>query len=413
MEKDAGDIGVGHVRYSTAGESTRENAQPLVLNYVKGTLALAHNGNLINAKELKKDLEYTGAIFQTTIDSEVIAYHIARERLQSKTAEEAVRRACMKLKGAYALVVASPRKLIGARDPFGFKPLCIGKRDNAYILASETCALDTIGAEFVRDVLPGEVVTITPEKGVESDMEMALPKEKEARCIFEYIYFARPDSHIDGVSVYGSRIKAGKFLAMDSPVEADLVTGVPESGNAAALGYSLQSGIPYGTAFVKNGYVGRTFIKPKQSSRESSVRIKLNVLKEAVAGKRVVMIDDSIVRGTTSDRIVRMLREAGATEVHVRISSPPFLWPCYFGTDIPEREQLIAYKRSIEDIRKIIGADSLGYLGMERLDEMVEGLSICRGCFNGKYPMEPPKEDIRGEYFDKEIDMAKKLERNL
>ena len=413
LERLKGDIGVGHVRYSTAGASTRENAQPLVLNYVKGTLALAHNGNLINAKELKKDLEYTGAIFQTTIDSEVIAYHIARERLQSKTAEEAVRRACMKLKGAYALVVASPRKLIGARDPFGFKPLCIGKRDNAYILASETCALDTIGAEFVRDVLPGEVVTITPEKGIESDMEMALPKEKEARCIFEYIYFARPDSHIDGVSVYGSRIKAGKFLAMDSPVEADLVTGVPESGNAAALGYSLQSGIPYGTAFVKNGYVGRTFIKPKQSSRESSVRIKLNVLKEAVAGKRVVMIDDSIVRGTTSDRIVRMLREAGATEVHVRISSPPFLWPCYFGTDIPEREQLIAYKRSIEDIRKIIGADSLGYLGMERLDEMVEGLSICRGCFNGKYPMEPPKEDIRGEYFDKEIDMAKKLERNL
>ncbi|MFR6538640.1 MAG: amidophosphoribosyltransferase [Lachnospiraceae bacterium] len=408
-----GDIGVGHVRYSTAGESTRENAQPLVLNYVKGTLALAHNGNLINAKELKKDLEYTGAIFQTTIDSEVIAYHIARERLQSKTAEEAVRRACMKLKGAYALVVASPRKLIGARDPFGFKPLCIGKRDNAYILASETCALDTIGATFVRDVLPGEVVTITPEKGIESDMEMALPKEKEARCIFEYIYFARPDSHIDGVSVYASRIRAGQFLAMDSPVEADLVTGVPESGNAAALGYSLQSGIPYGTAFVKNGYVGRTFIKPKQSSRESSVQIKLNVLKEAVAGKRVVMIDDSIVRGTTSDRIVRMLREAGATEVHVRISSPPFLWPCYFGTDIPEREQLIAYNRSIEDIRKIIGADSLGYLGMERLDEMVDGLSICRGCFNGIYPMEPPKEDIRGEYFDKEIDMAKKLERNL
>ena len=393
-----GDIGVGHVRYSTAGESTRENAQPLVLNYVKGTLALAHNGNLINAKELKKDLEYTGAIFQTTIDSEVIAYHIARERLQSKTAEEAVRRACMKLKGAYALVVASPRKLIGARDPFGFKPLCIGKRDNAYILASETCALDTIGATFVRDVLPGEVVTITPEKGIESDMEMALPKEKEARCIFEYIYFARPDSHIDGVSVYASRVRAGQFLAMDSPVEADLVTGVPESGNAAALGYSLQSGIPYGTAFVKNGYVGRTFIKPKQSSRESSVQIKLNVLKEAVAGKRVVMIDDSIVRGTTSDRIVRMLRDAGATEVHVRISSPPFLWPCYFGTDIPEREQLIAYNRSIEDIRKIIGADSLGYLGMERLDEMVDGLSICRGCFNGIYPMEPPKEDIRGEY---------------
>ena len=409
LEPMKGDIGVGHVRYSTAGSSTRENAQPLVLNYVKGTLAMAHNGNLINASELRHELEYTGAIFQTTIDSEVIAYHIARERLNSKTAEEAVRRACMKLKGAYALVVASPRKLIAARDPLGFKPLCIGKRDNAYIVTSETCALDTIGAEFVRDVKPGEVVTISPEKGIESDMTMAIAPEKEARCIFEYIYFARPDSHIDGVSVYSSRIKAGKFLAMDSPVDADIVTGVPESGNAAALGYSLQSGIPYGTAFVKNGYVGRTFIKPKQSSRESSVQIKLNVLKEAIAGKRVIMIDDSIVRGTTSDRIVKMLRDAGAAEVHVRISSPPFLWPCYFGTDIPAREQLIAYNRTIEDIRKIIGADSLGYLELDRLKELAEGLPICTGCFNGKYPMEPPKEDIRGEYFDKEIDLERRM----
>ena len=398
LEPMHGDIGVGHVRYSTAGASTRENAQPLVLNYVKGTLALAHNGNLINAMELRKDLEYTGAIFQTTIDSEVIAYHIARERLNSNSVEEAVGRACQKIKGAFALVVMSPRKLVGARDPYGFKPLCIGKRDNAYILASETCALDTIGAEYVRDVLPGEIVTITPEGGIQSDLSLALPKEKEARCIFEYIYFARPDSHIDGVSVYASRIKAGRFLAMDSPVDADLVVGVPESGNAAALGYSLQSGIPYGTAFVKNGYVGRTFIKPKQSSRESSVRVKLNVLKEAVDGKRIIMIDDSIVRGTTSDRIVKMLRDAGATEVHVRISSPPFLWPSYFGTDIPEREQLIAYNRSIEDIRKIIGADSLGYLGVERLEEMVGGLSICKGCFTGTYPMEPPKEDIRGDF---------------
>ena len=398
LEPMHGDIGVGHVRYSTAGASTRENAQPLVLNYVKGTLALAHNGNLINAMELRKDLEYTGAIFQTTIDSEVIAYHIARERLNSNSVEEAVGRACQKIKGAFALVVMSPRKLVGARDPYGFKPLCIGKRDNAYILASETCALDTIGAEYVRDVLPGEIVTITPEGGIQSDLSLALSKEKEARCIFEYIYFARPDSHIDGVSVYASRIKAGRFLAMDSPVDADLVVGVPESGNAAALGYSLQSGIPYGTAFVKNGYVGRTFIKPKQSSRESSVRVKLNVLKEAVDGKRIIMIDDSIVRGTTSDRIVKMLRDAGATEVHVRISSPPFLWPCYFGTDIPEREQLIAYNRSIEDIRKIIGADSLGYLGVERLEEMVGGLSICKGCFTGTYPMEPPKEDIRGDF---------------
>ncbi len=411
LEQMKGDIGVGHVRYSTAGSSTRENAQPLVLNYVKGTLALAHNGNLINAPQLRKELEYTGAIFQTTIDSEVIAYYIARERLNSQSAEEAVRRACQRLKGAYALVVTSPRKLIGARDPYGFKPLCIGKRDNSYIITSETCALDTIGATFVRDVLPGEVVTISPEKGIESDMTMALPKEKEARCIFEYIYFARPDSHIDGVSVYASRIKAGKFLAQDSPVEADLVTGVPESGNAAALGYSLASGIPYGTAFVKNSYVGRTFIKPKQSSRESSVQVKLNVLREAVAGKRVIMIDDSIVRGTTSDRIVRMLRDAGATEVHVRISSPPFLWPCYFGTDIPAREQLIAYNRTIEEICQIIGADSLGYLGIDRLKEMAEGLPICTGCFTGKYPMEPPKQDIRGEYYDKEIDLERKMSR--
>ncbi len=408
LEPMKGDIGVGHVRYSTAGSSTRENAQPLVLNYVKGTLALAHNGNLINANELRRDLEYTGAIFQTTVDSEVIAYHIARERLHAGSAEEAVRRACQKLKGAYSLVVASPRKLIAARDPFGFKPLCIGKRDHAYIVTSETCALDTIGAEFVRDVKPGEVVTISPEKGIESDLTMALPKEKEARCIFEYIYFARPDSHIDGKSVYASRIMAGRFLAQDSPVDADLVTGVPESGNAAALGYSLESGIPYGNAFVKNSYVGRTFIKPKQSSRESSVQVKLNVLREAVDGKRVIMIDDSIVRGTTSDRIVKMLRDAGATEVHVRISSPPFLWPCYFGTDIPAREQLIAYNRSIEEIRQVIGADSLGYLGIERLSQMVGGLPICTGCFTGAYPMEPPKEDIRGEYFDKEMDLKRR-----
>ena len=398
LEKLKGDIGVGHVRYSTAGSSTRENAQPLVLNYVKGTLGLAHNGNLINAPELRRELEYTGAIFQTTIDSEVIAYHIARERLNSKTVEEAVGRAMKKLKVAYSLIVMSPRKLIGARDPFGFRPLCIGKRDHAYILASETCALDTIGAEFVRDVQPGEIVTISPEKGIESDTSMCLPSREHARCVFEYIYFARPDSYFDGMSVYNSRILAGKFLAMDSPVEADLVVGVPESGNCAALGYSLQSGIPYGQAFVKNGYVGRTFIKPKQKNRESSVQVKLNALKEAVEGKRIIMIDDSIVRGTTSDRIVHMLRKAGAKEVHMRVSSPPFLWPCYFGTDVPAREQLIAYNRSVEQICKVIGADSLGYLREERLSEIVEGRGICTGCFTGKYPLEPPKEDIRGEF---------------
>ncbi len=397
LEKLTGNIGIGHVRYSTAGSSTRENAQPLLLNYIKGTLGLAHNGNLINTPELRRELERTGAIFQTTIDSEVIAYHIARERVNTHNVEQAVNLAMRKIKGAYSLIIMSPRKLIGARDPFGFKPLCIGKRDNAYILASETCALDTISAEYVRDVEPGEIVTITKD-GIVSDTSLCIPKKMEARCIFEYIYFARPDSIIDNVSVYNSRITAGKYLALDSPVEADVVVGVPESGNAAALGYSLQSGIPYGTAFVKNGYVGRTFIKPKQSNRESSVKVKLNVLKEAVNGKRVIMIDDSIVRGTTSGRIVKMLREAGAAEVHVRISSPPFLHECYFGTDIPSREQLIAYNRSIEEIREIIGADSLGYLKQERLKEMAGGLSICTGCFDGNYPLEPPKEDIRGEY---------------
>lgn len=393
-----GNIGVGHVRYSTAGSSTRENAQPLVLNYVKGTLGLAHNGNLTNAPALRRELEYTGAIFQTTIDSEVIAYHIARERIKTASVEEAVANAMKKIEGTYALVIMSPRKLIGARDPFGFKPLCIGKKDDAYILVSESCALDTLGASFIRDVEPGEIVTITKD-GIQSDTSMCLPdKKKQARCVFEYIYFARPDSVFDGVSVYHSRIYAGRCLAKDSPVEADLVVGVPESGNAAALGYSMESGIPYGTAFVKNSYVGRTFIKPKQSSRVSSVRVKLNVLKEAVAGKRVIMIDDSIVRGTTSHQIVRMLKDAGAKEVHVKVSAPPFLHPCYFGTDIPSEEQLIAYGKTVEEVCKLIGADSLSYLQMNRLSELAEGLPICTGCFSGEYPIAPPKEDIRGDY---------------
>lgn len=396
--KMQGNIGVGHVRYSTAGESTRENAQPLVLNYVKGTLALAHNGNLINADELREELSRTGAIFQTTIDSETIAYLIARERLNTNSAEAAVLNAVKRLRGAFSLVVMSPRKLIAARDPYGFKPLCIGKRENTYVVASETCALDTIGAEFVRDVLPGEVVTISPQSGIVSDTSLCLPKEKEARCIFEYIYFARPDSYCDGVSVYESRIRAGKYLAMDSPVEADLVVGVPESGNVAAMGYAMESRIPYGTAFVKNGYVGRTFIKPGQSSRESGVKVKLNVLKNVVKDKRIIMIDDSIVRGTTSDRIVGMLKEAGAKEVHVRISSPPFLWPCYFGTDVPKRDQLIAYHRTMEEVRRMIGADSLAYLSIDRLEELTEHLPVCKGCFCGTYPMEPPKKDIRGNY---------------
>ena len=385
LEKLKGNISVGHVRYSTAGSSTRENAQPLVLNYYKGTLALAHNGNLVNALELREELEKTGAIFQTTIDSEVIAYHVAKERISSATAEEAVLAAMRKLKGAYSLIVMSPRKLIGARDPFGFRPLCIGKRDNTYFLTSETCALDTVGAEFVRDVEPGEIVSFT-KNGITSDKSMAISPKKQARCIFEYIYFARPDSFIDGVSVYDSRILAGKFLAMDSPVDADLVIGVPESGNCAAMGYSMQSGIPYGMGFVKNAYVGRTFIKPKQKSRESSVQVKLNPIREAVEGKRVIMIDDSIVRGTTSDRIVKMLRDAGATEVHVRISSPPFLHPCYFGTDVPSNEQLIAHSHTPEQIRDMIGADSLGYMEIEKLKNMVGDLHFCDACFTGNYP---------------------------
>ncbi len=391
-----GNIGVGHVRYSTAGSSTRENAQPLVLNYVKGTLALAHNGNLVNAPELREELSYTGAIFQTTIDSEVIAYHIARERLKTPSVEKAVASAMTKIKGAYSLIVMSPRKLIGARDVFGFKPLCIGKRDNAYVLSSETCALDAVGAEFVRDVLPGEIVTITPN-GIASDTSMC--QKKCSKCIFEYIYFARPDSNIDGISVYNSRIMAGKILAKSHPVEADLVVGVPESGNVAALGYSMESGIPYGIAFIKNSYVGRTFIKPKQSQRETSVRIKLNVLVDAVKGKRVIMIDDSIVRGTTSARIVKMLKDAGATEVHVRISSPPFLHPCYFGTDIPSDDQLIAHNHTVKEICEYIGADSLGYLEVDKLSEMIEGRTdYCDACFTGNYPITPPEVDIRGEY---------------
>lgn len=391
-----GNIGVGHVRYSTAGESNINNTQPLVLNYVKGTLALAHNGNLVNTPQLKRELEYTGAIFQTTIDSEVIAYHIARERLNAGSVEEAVARAMKKLSGAYSLVIMSPRKLIGARDPFGFHPLVIGKRNNAYILASETAALNAVDAVFVRDVLPGEVVMIDSE-GIHSDSSQC--SRNIAKCIFEYIYFSRPDSRFDGVSVYNSRIMAGRILAQTHPVEADVVVGVPDSGNAAALGYSLESGIPFGMAFVKNSYVGRTFIKPKQSVRSSSVKIKLNVLPEVVSGKRVVMIDDSIVRGTTSAKIVRMLKNAGAIQVHVRISSPPFLYPCYFGTDVPTGDQLIAHNNSIEQIRDMIGADSLGYLDARRLSEMIGGdTGYCDACFTGKYPIEPPKEDIRGEY---------------
>ena len=388
-----GNLGVGHVRYSTAGASKAENAMPLVINYVKGTLAIAHNGNLTNAVELRHELEYTGAIFQTTIDSEVIAYHIARERLNTKKAEDAVKNAMKKIKGAYALVVSSPRKMIGARDPFGLKPLCIGKRDNTYFLASESCAITAVGGEFVRDVEPGEIVSFT-KHGIKSDMSMAIDPKKHARCIFEYIYFARMDSTIDKVNVYHSRIVAGKALARSYPVEADLVVGVPDSGLVAAKGYSEETGIPYGMAFHKNSYVGRTFIKPKQSERESSVKIKLSVIEEVVRGKRIVMVDDSIVRGTTCANIIRMLKAAGATEVHVRISSPPFLYPCYFGTDVPSNEQLIAHSHTTEEISEMIGADSLGYMEIDKLKDMVGDLGYFDACFTGNYPMKVPDRDI-------------------
>ena len=394
LEKLKGNIGEGNVRYSTTGASNSQNVQPLVLNYVKGTLMLAHNGNLVNANKLREEMEYTGAIFHTTIDTEVIAYLIARERLKVPTAEEAVKCAMKKLQGAYSIIISSPRKLIGARDPYGFRPLVIGKRDNGYILASETCALDAVDAEYVRDVKPGEIVMLDAD-GIQSDETLC--HTTPAKCIFEYIYFARPDSYLDGVSVYNSRIMAGKILAQMHPADADIVVGVPESGNVAAMGFSAQSGIPYGTAFMKNSYVGRTFIKPKQSARESSVKIKLNVIKEVVRGKRVVMVDDSIVRGTTSERIVRMLKAAGATEVHVRISSPPFLHPCYFGTDVPSCDQLIAHNNTVDEICNMIGADSLGYLDGERLHELIGGdMGYCDACFSGKYPVDPPEEDIRG-----------------
>ena len=385
-----GNLGVGHVRYSTAGATRVENAMPLVINYVKGTLAIAHNGNLVNAIELREELSQTGAIFQTTIDSEVIAYLIARERLHTPTAEEAVKCAMQKIKGAYALVVSSPRKMIGARDPFGLKPLCIGKRDNTYFLASESCAIAAVDGEFVRDVLPGEIVTITRKHGIQSDMSMVIDSEKQARCIFEYIYFARTDSTIDGVGVYHSRILAGKALAESYPVDADLVVGVPDSGLVAAKGYSEQSGIPYGMAFHKNSYVGRTFIKPTQEERESSVHLKLSVLESVVKDKRIVLVDDSIVRGTTIANLIHMLKEAGAKEVHVRISSPPFLHPCYFGTDVPSNDQLIAASHSTEEICKMIGADSLGYMQTDYLEGMAGGLPLCKACFDGNYPMEIP-----------------------
>lgn len=386
LESLKGTMAIGHVRYSTTGASTAVNAQPLVTHYVKGTLSIAHNGNLTNCDNLRRELEDKGAIFTTTTDSEVICYLIAGLRSSLPSVEDAVAGAMSKIRGGYALLVMSPAKLIAARDPLGLKPLCMGKLGDSIVFASESCALAATGAEFIRDVEPGEVVILS-RHGMRSVFPME--KIKPRKCIFEYIYFARPDSRIDGVSVFESRIKAGEVLARKSPVEADVVTGVPESGIDAALGFSKESGIPYVKAFVKNSYVGRTFIKPTQQSRKSSVKIKLNPISEAVKGKRVVMCDDSIVRGTTIANIVKMLRDAGATEVHVRISSPPFMHPCFYGTDVPSCENLIACHHSIEEISRIIGADSLVYLSAEELSEIVSDpeRTFCDACFTGDYPV--------------------------
>lgn len=391
-----GQMAVGHVRYSTAGGSVRENSQPLVMRYIKGVLAIAHNGNLTNALEIRRELEHRGAIFQTTIDSEVIAYIIARERIKCHSIEEAVRRTMYQINGAYSLIVMSPRKLIAARDPHGFRPLCMGRAGDSYVFASETSALDAAGAEFVRDVEPGEIVVVD-DTGVRSIKDHC--SGKKALCVFEYIYFARTDSVIDGIGVYEARKQAGRILARTYPVEADLVIGVPESGIDAAIGYSEQSGIPYEKGIVKNNYIGRTFIKPSQKERMKSVRIKLNPLGTSVEGKRVVMLDDSIVRGTTCDRIVKMLKEAGAKEVHLRISSPPFMWPCYYGTDIPSKEELIACNHTVEEIGKLSGADSIGFLPAESLPEMLfnKDCGYCDACFTGNYPAEITKRMLEGK----------------
>ena len=380
-----GRMAIGHVRYSTAGGSGRENVQPLVLRYIKGTLALVHNGNITNTQALRKELEYSGAIFQTTADTEVIAYLIARERVNVGSIEEAVKNVMKKLEGAYSLLIMSPNKLICARDRWGFRPLSIGKRNGAIIFSSETCAFDAIDAEFVRDVEPGEIITIEDGE-MRSDNELC-NTAKSSLCIFEHIYFARPDSFIQGEIVHECRKRAGAFLAQQAPVDADIVIGVPDSGLSAAQGYSEYSGIPIDTGFIKNKYIARTFIKPTQGARETAVKMKLNVLKSAVEGKRVIMVDDSIVRGTTSGQIVKLLRDAGAKEVHVRISAPPFTWPCFFGVDIPTRDQLIANKYSINETAKIINADSLEYLSIENLHKIAPASTcgFCDACFTGKY----------------------------
>lgn len=395
-----GSIAMGHVRYGTTGGSGVLNAQPLTVNHVKGSMAIAHNGNLVNSFELREELELSGSIFHTTSDTEVISYVITKERLTASSIEDAVCNAMNKLDGAYSLVVMSPTKLIAARDPRGFRPLCYGKTDDGmYVVASESCALDAVGAHLVRDVIPGEIIVFNKE-GIRSITEHC-GKCQPSHCVFEYIYFARPDSIIDGSSVHNARLRAGAFLALEHPVQADIVIGSPDSGIDAAIGYSRQSGIPYGLGLIKNKYIARTFIAPGQEAREDKVRIKLNPVKAAISGKRVVLVDDSMVRGTTNKRVVKLLRDAGAKEVHVRITAPPFLNPCFYGTDIDSKENLIANNHTVDEIAEIIGADSLGYLSLKNTQCLAEGyehMSFCMACFDGNYPTAIPKNTCKNRF---------------
>lgn len=401
-----GSMAVGHVRYGTTGASSRRNCQPIEVNHQKGRMAIAHNGNLSNAYELRNRLELSGAIFHTTSDTETIAYIVTRERLTSPSIEDALSAAMDKLEGAYSLILMSPQKLICARDPHGFRPLCYGKMpDGAYVAASESCALAAVGAEFIRDLEPGEILVFQRD-GIISRQEHC-GKSCRTPCIFEYIYFARPDSVIDGVSVHAARLRAGEILARTHPVEADLVIGVPDSGLDAALGYSRASGIPYGIGLIKNKYIGRTFIAPGQEHRLDQVRLKLSAVEETVAGKRVVLVDDSIVRGTTSGRISSLLREAGAREIHLRVSAPPFLNPCYYGTDIDSQENLIACCHSSEEIARVIGVDTLGYLPVSALRQLTGSPFCCDACFTGHYPTTVPS-DLRKDRFERKLTERKR-----
>ncbi len=398
---ESGNMAVGHVRYSTTGGKNINNIQPLVIRHIKGNLALAHNGNLTNSAEIRKGFELAGGIFHGTSDTEAIAYSIVANRLKTESTLEAVEKTMSAIKGAYSCVLMTATKMIAFRDPNGFRPLCFGKTDDgSYCVASESCALDAVGAHFIRDVRPGEIVTFS-EDGVDSVMTHFPGVGEGNICVFEYIYFARPDSVIDGVSVHSARIRAGEFLAKEHPVDADVVIGIPDSGIDAALGYSQASGIPYGIGFIKNKYIGRSFIQPQQLMRENAVKLKLNVIKDTVKGKRVIMIDDSIVRGTTSSRIVGLLRDAGATQVHVRVSSPAFKHPCYFGTDIDSSENLIACRYdTVEDIARVIGADSLGYLSVEATKKIAAEADVgfCTGCFTGEYPVEAPADTSKNKF---------------